>query len=351
MECIKSNDTYECVVAYLAELQLQRAKPGSEQTTSHGEHLSTQIEKGQTTFSDHESDVDFDLDFYYRNDPAPLTDVTFGPESVAYHWRYRYDYIPWVKRIWSALDPKLPAVAKDAAAMILLGNVNQGCNASSVFLYINRTARSMIEGKERGPVPRLYLAILQAMALSDERAKDEIYKLVPSLKPEGYPSHEGEGLQSPHCTWHWGSSSSVVDVYPLISSTTFSQTPTSLDLTDDSLWPVRRDFFKQWRAPGVELICFDNICTDWERHMEESSRESNPKRYKPRVSIEEGADLVVLAEMTREIVREYMQLEKYKQSAAKYEALTAQLKLMVSNGSIDGGVVGELMKQIEHRTI
>ncbi|KAI1806576.1 hypothetical protein F4811DRAFT_550813 [Daldinia bambusicola] len=350
VEYIKSNDSYESVAKHLAELQQRRARPRSQQTTSHGEHPSTQIEQGQTTTSDHESDVDLDT-FHYGNDAAPLTAIHFRGESVVYHWRYRYDYIPWVKRIWSALDPQLPAMAKDAAAMILLGNVNVSYIANSVVLYVNNAARFSIQGKEHEPVPRLFLAILQAMALSNERAKAHIYKLVPSLKPEEYPADKVEGHLSSRSAWHWGSSSSAVEVYPLTSLGDFSQTSASIDLTDEFLWPVEREAVKYWGAPGVELVCFDKICRDWNYLMKENSRESNPVWYKPCVSLEERADSADLVKVTRAMAKVYTQLEKCRQLAAKYKALTDHVKLMVDSGCISKGTIDELINEIERNTI
>ncbi|KAI0106663.1 hypothetical protein F4814DRAFT_428635 [Daldinia grandis] len=279
----------------------------------------------------------------------PINTIALGTESTTYHWHYPTDHMSWVKRVWGALDPKLPGIAKDAAAMILLADRKEGYTLSPVFKCLNQQAKLKMQSMAAYRIPRLYLAILQAMALCDSEAKSCIYKLVPCLEPKGHSSTSNQDPFASRDTWHWGSSRSVVDVFPTHPPRDHKIPYASLGLTDDFKWPV--GWAMEWDSESSkgERICFEKISPHWEAHLMEGSRESNPECYKACVVLEEGDDLRGLTMVPRGM-SDPMYVEGYKhmvQSAAKYQTLTAQLKLMINNGNINGDIVGNLLKQIE----
>ncbi|KAI0853355.1 hypothetical protein F5Y00DRAFT_257380 [Daldinia vernicosa] len=319
----------------------------------------------------HESDTDIDMcyadeldidinedksDYEGEDEPGelfPINTIMLGTESATYHWHYPIDHMSWVKRVWSALDPELPGIAKDAAAMILLADRKERYTLSPVFKFLNQQAKLRMQGKAAARIPRLYLAILQAMALCDDKAASGIYELVPSLKPMEHSSGSNQDSSDHRGTWHWGSDTSIVEIFTTHPPKGHTNPYAILGLTDDFKWPVGWDMDWSSESSKGERICFDKISPHWEAHLMENSRESNPEWYKACVVSGEVGDLRGLAMMPRGM-SDAIDVEgcmHTTQSAVKYQTLTEQLKLMINNGNISGDAVDNLLKQIEGHSI
>lgn len=297
-------------------------------------------------------DIDEDESDYEGEDTpeelTPINDIILGTESTTYSWHYPVAHMTWVKRVWSALDPNLPEIARDAAAMILLADRKKGCTLSPVFKFLNQQAKLKMQSMEAYRIPRLYLAILQAMALCDDEAKSNIYKLVPSLKPKEHSSGSYRDLLAYRGTWHWGSSTSMVEIFPTHPPRGHERPYVSLSLTDDFKWPI--DWAMDWDSESSkgERICFEKITPHWEAHLTINSRETDPVSYISRVSVREGGNsqgpTMVPHGMSASCIERYMDMM---QSAVKYQTLKGQLKLMINNGNINGDSVDNLLKQVE----
>ncbi|KAI8963667.1 hypothetical protein F5Y11DRAFT_364979 [Daldinia sp. FL1419] len=281
-----------------------------------------------------EDESDFD-DECMTGELVPIS-ITLGTDSTTFRWCYPSDHMLWVKRVWMALDPELPNIVKDAAALILLADTKRNFVCSPVFKCVNQQAKIKMQSMKPHPIPRLYLAILQAMALCDEKAQAKIYNLIPSLKPQGEHRNERRFY-----AWQWGSSRFAVEVFPTHLPEDHSEYSTSLSLTDDFYWPV--DWGMDWDSESSkgERLYFDEVSQHWEAHLMENDRQSNPEWYSQCVGLENGICQEGPTEVCGRAV-EPLQL------AAKYQALTEQLKLMIKDGSINGSTVGNLLKQIKN---
>ncbi|KAI1657621.1 hypothetical protein F4813DRAFT_359104, partial [Daldinia decipiens] len=278
----------------------------------------------------------------------PISAVELGTNSTTYTWQYPVAHMTWVKRVLSALDLDIPEIARDAAAMILLADRKKGCTLSPVFKFLNQQAKLEMQGMTAYRIPRLYLAILQAMALCDDEAKSNIYKLVPSLKPMEYPSGSNQHILTYRGTWHWTSSKSMVEIFPTHPPRGHERPCASLSLTDDFQWPV--DWAMDWDSESSkgERICFEKITPHWEAHLMTNNRTTGPLSYLSPFLLGEAngshGPTMVPGGISASYIEKYMDMM---QSAVKYQTLKGQLKLMINNGNINGDSVDNLLKQVE----
>ncbi|KAF3057098.1 hypothetical protein GL218_05974 [Daldinia childiae] len=297
-------------------------------------------------------DIDEDESDYEGADTSellcPFNAFFLGTNYTMIHWPYPATHMTWVKRVWCALDFTLPEIAKDAAAMILLADRKKGCTLSPVFKFLNQQAKLKMQSVEAYSIPRLYLAILQAMAVCDDEAKSYIYKLVPSLNLGECSLVSDKDLLNFRGIWHWGSSRSIIDVFPTHPPKGHKMRYATLSLTDDFKWPV--DWAMDWdeESSKGERLCFEKIAPHWEANLMMNNRLSNVDQYYGGVCLAAPINPHSLTKVPQGLppsdIKRYMDMM---QSAVKYQTLKGQLKLMINNDSINGDSVDKLLEQVE----
>ncbi|KAI1393142.1 uncharacterized protein F4822DRAFT_423605 [Hypoxylon trugodes] len=123
---------------------------------------------------------------------------------------------PWLThKVVDALDPALPKAVRDAAMLLLLTEYHDEIDDTGFFQFVKLQAAYKEfyapSHDAHEPIPRLFLEVLRAIAVGVEDARDEIYKMVPSLNPE-YGSKNANGTDHMERPWSWDCAQMTVGV-------------------------------------------------------------------------------------------------------------------------------------------